>query len=119
MCHGAPVVVVKTERSLCDAPQWSLAGLARVCIDVPVSGAAMAAFRQAAVVQAAASTPRAHEAPHVATLGHTYVICGHRMHESLMAFELAMSAGSTGLPANIACFIPISDVNASQSQYSQ
>jgi hypothetical protein len=41
------------------------------------------------------------------------------MHESLMAFELAMSAGSTGLPANIACFIPISDVNASQSQYSQ
>ena len=60
-----------------------------------------------------------HEAPHVATHGQTYVICGHRMHESLMAFELAMSAGSTGLPANIACFIPISDVNASQSQYSQ
>ena len=59
MCHGAPVVVVKSERSLCDAPQWSLAGLARVCIDVPVSGAAIAAFRQAAVVQAAASTPRA------------------------------------------------------------
>ena len=44
MCHGAPVVVVKSERSLCDAPQWSLAGLARVCIDVPVSGAAMAAL---------------------------------------------------------------------------
>jgi hypothetical protein len=44
MCHGAPVVVVKTERSLCDAPQWSLARLARVCIDVPVSGAAIAAL---------------------------------------------------------------------------
>jgi hypothetical protein len=51
--------------------------------------------------------------------GSAYEICGHRMHESIIFFELAISAESTGLPACIAAFISTSDVNASQSQYSQ